>query len=296
MVQCVGLRRLFGRLGIFGIIVFASASAQAGLIITTDEAYKARGMNHPYVGWQDSTEGISLTPPGQSGVLISPHWAIASAHGVLQIDTDRNSLYNNIRMGFGSNYMTDPGETQFSSEIYIHPDYDGGFGGYDLALLYFETPFLTVAPISLFEGVVSAGMDSDIVGFGLMQTVGNPTAVYTGDRRAGNNFIFGPDNFNPDGVRTFLAQPGRSDYLPLGMGGLSGDSGGALVIEDRLAGITKGATLSNNFGQFTRYQLLDYNWIDSTMDIHSSPIPEPSSLLLMLAGVPYLSRRKRETN
>lgn len=143
-------------------------------------------------------------------------------------------------------------------------------------------------------------MDSDIVGYGRLQLVNDANITLTGDRRAGNNVI---TNILSPGVgdyaRTILAPSflGPEYFRELGMGGRSGDSGGGLFINGQLAGITSSGGLSNSFGADTRYSLLDYDWINTTMASRPpTAVPEPGSFILLGigGGLAALKRRRRK--
>ncbi len=201
-------------------------------------------------------------------MLIDPHWGLASAHGVLEVDTDRTTQYTNLRAGFGSNYLTNPGESQQASEIFINPTYSDVAKGYDLALLYFDKPFTTVTPVSRYFGTVAIGDDASIAGYGRLQDANDPThtQTFTGDRYAGNNAINAlTDPLRPGYVRTSIYDSTfQPFYRENQMGGRPGDSGGALIINGQLAGITSRAIGDQRFA-FTQYSPLDHAWIDATI-------------------------------
>ncbi|WP_197171920.1 trypsin-like serine protease [Novipirellula aureliae] len=281
-------------------------SANAGLVHSLDpdyvdsngQGYLDRAASHPYVGWQSSTDdSIGETRFRQSGVLINPRWVITSIHGVVEGDNNLNAIHSNIRMGFGSNYFTDFGETLYASEVFLHPSYTDVGQGYDLALLYFENPFTSVAPVHLYGDTVAVGMESDIVGFGYNLVEGEATPTpdsYTGDRMAGTNTITNV-GFRPNYVGTRFDGAGWPEYQPLGMGGLPGDSGGGLIIGGELAGISSFTSTNNSYGRNTYYSLIDIDWVNETMALHPSAVPEPSSVLLLLAAAPMVAFvRKRK--
>ena len=278
---------------VFAACLLCSQSANAGLVITDDQGYLDRADNHPYVGWVGSSDP-SFSDVRASGVLINPHWVLTAGH--VAANSSTLQLFDSLEFGLGSNYKTNPGETMFASEVFLHPTYAGGDTGYDLALVYFENPFTTVIPVNLYDGVIVAGMDSDIAGYGVYQEVDSSIQTNTGDRRAGNNLI-GEVGYPGDQFAiTYLRSPTSSKYRPLGMAGTRGDSGGGLLIDGELAGINKAGSLFNSYGTITIYTLLDRDWINATIASRPSSIPEPSSFTILLLTCPFLlSRRKRST-
>ncbi|TWU37470.1 Trypsin [Novipirellula aureliae] len=271
--------------------------ANAGLVITADALYLERANQHPYVGWLETEKIEGGTRFGGSGVLIDPHWVLMSAHQVFSVSGDLGSAYNldSFRFGLGSNFISNRGENMLASELHLHGSYTGGNTGYDLALMYFENPFTSTAPIDIYAGSVAAGMESDIVGYGYYQQVDTTDQILTGDRRAGNNVVIGNDFLYANGVYTRLLPEGHSKYRELGMAGTPGDSGGALVIGGELAAISKWSSLTNNIGTTTGYALIDIDWVNATMALHPSAVPEPNSVLLLLAAVPIVAFvRKRK--
>jgi len=278
---------------VFAACLLCSQSANAGLVITDDQGYLDRAENHPYVGWVGSSDP-SFFDVRASGVLINPHWVLTAGH--VAANSSTLQLFDSLEFGLGSNYKTNPGESMSASEVFLHPTYAGGDTGYDLALMYFENPFTTVIPANLYDGDIVAGMDSDIVGYGVYQEVDSSIQTNTGDRRAGNNVIANVGSLGAQYVLTYLRPSNFSTYRPLGMGGTRGDSGGGLFIDGELAGINKAASLSVSYGRGTSYTLLDRDWINATIASHSSSIPEPSSFTILLLTCPFLlSRRKRPT-
>lgn len=206
--------------------------AHAGLIITDDIHYLQRAQLYPNVGWTERSDAEYGTAFNGSGVLIHPNWVLFSGHQALYNDFDLSTTYDSFRVGFGSNYLTNPGENQVASELFIHPTYGGpGQSGYDLAMLYFPTPFTSITSAEMFLFPVVQGMDSDIVGFGNLQVVNDPNVTFTGDRRAGNNVVASQGLSIPlEYARTFLEDQTSSKFRELGMAARNGDSGGGFLL------------------------------------------------------------------
>jgi hypothetical protein len=197
------------------------------------------------------------------------------------VNSKLSSFYERYTVGFGANYLTSPGESRTASKVFIEPTYRDIGRGYDLALLYFDTPFTTVVPIERYVDEIAVGMDSFLVGYGYLQTVGQVTQVFTGDRRAGNNVISQTlIASRSEFFRTRLQDNFLPGYRELQIGGRPGDSGGALVINGQLAGIISGGG-GDDFGSLTNYSRLNNSWIDAT--IAAQAVPEPCTTLLLLA-------------
>ena len=288
------LSTLLGFLGVF----LSIGPAHAGLIITDDTLYLQRAQMYPYVGWYTDLNSTTGEIGRASGVLVHPNFVLASAHQAFDSGSAGAPWSSNFRFGFGSNSLTDPGESQLVSEVFIHPTYGGvgaGGSGYDLALYYFENPFTTVTPATLFLGEVVNGMDSDIVGFGNVQMVNTTDSAYTGDRRAGNNVIDTGVLTNPVNVGTRLRNSTHWNFRELGMAIRPAYSGGGLIINGGLAGInSQGSNNSNIFGTISQYSRLDNPWISTTIASKTS-VPEPGSFLLFGLGSLFALRRKRRT-
>ncbi len=237
------------------------------LVFGDGAANRELAKDFPFVGWVEDSDAGRVEFNG-SCVLIAPHWVLMSAHQALKVDNDRSTIYDSFRVGFGSSVFTDRGENQVASEIYINPTYTDVAKGFDLALLYFKESFKTVTPVTKYSGQIALGDDVSIVGFGNLQDVNDPTNVQilTGDRYAGNNAIDRlTDPLRPSYLRTGIYRNTLDPYhREHQMGGRPGDSGGALVKQGGLAGITVRAVGDSLFG-ITQYSRLDNDWIDSVM-------------------------------
>ncbi|TWU37468.1 Trypsin [Novipirellula aureliae] len=272
----------------------------AGLVHSLDpdyvdsngQGYLDRAALHPYVGFMEGLN--SGTVDGHaSWNWIDAHWGLMSAHQI--VDNSRNYLFDSYDFGLGSNYLTNRGsEIRAAAEFFIHPSYNAVGNGYDLALIRFDSPFASITPVSLFTGTVAVGMESDIVGYGLAMEVESTERLQTGNKMAGNNLIRSLDVF-PGYAQTTFDRPGHSQYRELGMGGLPGDSGGSLIVGDELAGISSFTSTRDTYGRSTYYSLIDLDWVSTTMASHPSAVPEPSSLLFLLAAAPTIAFvRKRK--
>ncbi|MCY2973864.1 MAG: trypsin-like serine protease [Planctomycetota bacterium] len=292
------MKKIFGVcLAVFLMIAGFMQESKAGLIFGDGAANLALGANFPYVGWVESIDGGN-TQFNSSGVLIAPNWVLLSGHQTLAVDSDLNTRHGSLRVGFGSNVFTNRGENQIASEVFLHPAYkdpqirDGGLN-YDLALLYFESPFATIAPVQFYVGGIAVGDSSSIAGYGLFQDVNDPThsQTLTGNRYAGNNIISSISvPLRPSYVQTYVCTDQFSPECQISpqMGGRVGDSGGPLIINGQVAGVLSRVGGDTNFINFTQYTRLDNDWINSTI----TSVPEPGSmLLLVVCGSIFMCRR-----
>ena len=269
-----------------------AGSASAGLMLPgNDPAHIALGSQFGAVGWVEGTNSSNQTAFRQSNTLINPNWSVASLHGVLENDADRNSLYSNIRVGFGGNYINNQGENRLVSNVFLHPTKD-------IALFKFDIAFTSVTPMDRHTGFVTNGTEGYTVGFGRLQYVNDPVSTFTGDRRAGFDVVDGINLFEPDNFKTRFDFAGQGNFRPLEMGGRNGDSGGPWVLANLglptnfLAGIIDSGNLMNGFGTNSFYTRVgdEINWINSV-----TSVPEPTSITLTAIGFVYLVRRRSRT-
>ncbi len=285
-------------LSLFAALFCFAQNANAGLVFGDGTAQIGYGQQYEgTVGYVTGTNSGGTNFFRQSVTMLDSHWGITSAHGLLEVDTDLSSMYSNLAVGLGTNMFTSPGEVLGVTQAFINPNYQVD-NGYDVALLYFDNPFATANPVSIFTGDIQVGMESDIAGFGRLQQVNDFNLTLTGDLRAGNNVIDEvPYTFlGPDYVSTRLRSSSFSNYRPLGMGGTSGDSGGGLFINGEIAAVTAFQAANPFSGAFTGYNVITpgiNSWISETRG--TTAVPEPSSIILFAIGgtVAALRRRKK---
>ncbi|MEO8269862.1 MAG: hypothetical protein ABI557_09080, partial [Aureliella sp.] len=190
-------------------------NANAGLVFGDGSAQVDYGQQYEgTVGYVTGTNSVGTDFFRQSVTMIDSHWGVTSAHGLLEVDTDMSSMYSNLAVGLGTNMFTSPGEVLNVTQAFINPNYQVD-NGYDIALLYFENPFATANPATIYTGDIQVGMESDIVGFGRLQIEDTFTQTLTGDLRAGNNLISDvPYNYfgTPNYVATRLIPDALSGY------------------------------------------------------------------------------------
>ena len=294
-------------------VVLATAAQHAhalgGHDGTPEQDYIDYAANNPELqstGWMflfaddgDTTpdsfaSSVFLDDGGAAGT----HWVLTAGHaldeGIL------GPMYDQFAVGTGSNTGTDPGEFQFADEVFFHPGYAGAEAGVDLALLYFETPFLTAQQATIYTGNVQVDDVLSITGFGPYGTpTGGLVPTSNGQRRGGEVLVDRIDYPALGYIDSFFASPLEPEFLPLGVQVLPGDSGGGWYIDAngdlQLAGITSGGTTDSFYGSASSAYLVanHIDWINET--IASKIVPEPSSILLTLLGSLCLTTRRRRS-
>ncbi len=147
-----------------------------------------------------------------------------------------------------------------------------------LALAPFRRSLTT--PFELFTGTVGNGTEGYTVGYGRLQYVNDANSTFTGDRRAGFDVVDGVNPFEAENFATTFNRNFNSNYRTLEMGTRAGDSGGAFISNNLLAGINDSGTLTDGFNSQSYYTRIDNDWINATI----TAVPEPTSLLLVTIG------------
>jgi hypothetical protein len=154
-----------------------------------------------------------------SGVIIEKHFILTAAHVVEGYKT----CYAKI------------GDKQFKlKNIILHKNFGGEFGTGDIAIGYCEDGFSLENFPPLYDDDDEVGRISSIAGWGL---TGNfNTGIYRSDNklRAGSNII---DSIDKDMLICSPSKPTDKDHTLLEYMIGSGDSGGGLFIDGKLAGI-----------------------------------------------------------
>ena len=280
----------------FLILVFACAKLQDAYALgghddTPEQDYIDYAVNNPELQSTGYLFGLNNgTPEGFASAVFlddggSPgtHWVLTAGH-VLD-EGIFGPIYEQFLVGTGSNTTTDFGEFQYAAEYFLHPDYAGAEDGVDLALLYFDTPFLSAEEASIYTGEVLAGEKLSLAGFG---SYGTPDAGLTsgsnGQRRGGEAIVEFIDSPASGYVEYFYRSDNHPNYLPIGVQGVQGDSGGGAYLNGLLAGIGSGGGSDVFYGSATSYYLVaeQLPWINET--IASKVVPEPASATLLLIG------------
>jgi hypothetical protein len=154
-----------------------------------------------------------------SGVIIEKHFILTAAHVV---------------KGYKTCYAKVEDKQFLLTDIIVHKDFGEEFGTGDIAIGYCEQGFPLEHYPPLYENDDEKGQVSSIAGWGL---TGNfNTGIHKSDNklRAGSNIVDGVDK---DMLICSPSKYGSKDHTILEYMIGSGDSGGGLFIEGKLAGI-----------------------------------------------------------
>jgi hypothetical protein len=200
------------------IIYFFTLSINAGTILDgiPDEKYIEYAKNIDcvvkIVGKIDNKEKAVF-----SGVIIDQHWIITAAH----------TLDNNQKFYF---YLED--KQLEINEFFIHPHYNPSeFGSIDIGLCYTKDPIKIKFIPELYTDDNEVGRLCCIVGYGMTGTGKSGAIKWDGKRRAGSNKII---NIHKNMLMCDMSSD-KPTQLEFCMA--SGDSGGGLFIDKKLAGI-----------------------------------------------------------
>lgn len=155
-----------------------------------------------------------------SAVVIDSHHILTAAHVV---------------KGYKTCHIVIDGKKFELSKITIHKDFEsGGFGIADIALGYSEQDFNMEYYPEMYTNTDEEGKVCSISGYGLTGTFNTGTNKFDGLKRAGSNKI---DTIIKDLLICTPSKKTDKDYTPLEFIIGSGDSGGGLFIDGKLAGI-----------------------------------------------------------
>ena len=243
---------------IFLIITLISSVAQSGTISEkiSDQKYVDYGSEYECVikiegSYEDGQNFFA------SAVAIKPKWILTAAHVV--------KGHKEVRIQIKEKKIK-------IKEIIIHKDFeDNGFGYYDIALgLCEEDMGLKHYPL-LYENEDEVGKISGICGLGMTGNFLNGATTYDGKKRAGSNYIDYAEKTVLVCSPSRIGQPKCTslEYLIC-----SGDSGGGLFIEGKLAGVNScvmapsGRKPNSTYGTescHTRISLLK-NWVSEQIE------------------------------
>lgn len=153
-----------------------------------------------------------------SGVAIDDHFVLTAAHVV----KDSKS----------SVFILDTGTFSLSYMI-AHHDFESKFGIADIAIGYSDKPFKLKFYPELYENNDEEGKLCCIAGYGLTGTFQTGAKISDNKRRAGSNYIdYISDDMLVCSVKRIDKRKTSLEFLIA-----SGDSGGGLFIDNKLAGI-----------------------------------------------------------
>lgn len=155
-----------------------------------------------------------------SSVIIDNHHILTAAHVVG--DCDKCFI------------VTDEDDTYLISKIIVHKDFDKDFGMGDIALGYSKSDFNLPFYPKLYTNKDEVGKTCAIAGFGLTGNFNNGASVSDKNRRAGSNVI---DRTYQDLLICDPSRRSSGEHTVLEFFIASGDSGGGLFIDGKLAGI-----------------------------------------------------------
>lgn len=202
---------------LLGIFLFSSSFAGTIDPDTPDSKYLEYGEKFRHTVSISCFDGKG-TASG-SAVVIDRHWILTAAHVVENCQTWT---------------VTVDGEEYPLSKVILNPNYKTEVFGYDdIALGYSEKELVFNSYPLLYESDDEIGKICSLSGWGFTGTFNSGANISDRKRRAGSNFIDGTER------RVLLCSPSRKhekvtelEYLIA-----SGDSGGGLFIDGKLAGI-----------------------------------------------------------
>lgn len=208
---------------ILGIILaFSTIFSIAGTIdpLTNDSKYIEYGKQFKYI-----YKLCGLSKDNQifcgSAVAIKPRWLLTAAHVI-----DGVKLCGVSEEGSK--------QTILASELYAHEEYDKQFGYGDIALIYLSKDLDLDFYPPLYEKEDEVGKLCCISGYGLTGTFLTGQLKSDEHRRAGSNII---DKIERHLLICSASPSARTGRTELEFLIASGDSGGGLFIDGKLAGI-----------------------------------------------------------
>jgi hypothetical protein len=203
-----------------------------------------------------------------TGTLIAPQFVLTAGH-----------CAEGIRATHGR-FAID-GSTYATSQVYVHPDYNGNRIGFsdnanDIAIFQLSVSVAGVEPDAIFRGTPHVGDVVTLVGFGAGGTGSSGHDGSFGTKRAGTTPI---DGVTPRRILWTFDNNQESNTAP-------GDSGGPAYITmggvNYVAGVTSGGDRYDaGIGDHSYDTRVDYyaSWIDSIVGISepldSGPAPGP---------------------
>jgi hypothetical protein len=184
-----------------------------------DQKYIEYGSKFKYVIklcgiYEDNTQFCA------SGVLIDNHNFLTAAHVVKNYKKVLIKLDNNKEI--------------VAKKVITHKEFNSNFGYYDIAIGHTEESFNLDFYPELYDKDDEVGKLCCISGFGIHGTFNSGAKLSDNKRRAGSNKI---DSTDRDLLVCSPTRRGDKNHTSLEFLIASGDSGGGLFIDGRLAGI-----------------------------------------------------------
>ena len=206
-------------IALFGIIFCSSLAAGTIDPNTPDKDYISYGKDFKYTGklYGKNNKGVGYYG---SAVAINDHWIITAGHVVE--DSTSSCIFD-----IGNKFVLD--------KIIVHPDFDKTkLGIADLAICHSKESFgLSFYP-DIYDKNDEIGKVCSMSGYGRTGNFNTGAVKYDDKLRAGSNTIDGIDRM------MLLCSPSKrysADYTSLEFLIATGDSGGGLFIDGKLAGI-----------------------------------------------------------
>lgn len=200
-----------------GLLLSSNLFAGTRDPLVSDEKYVEYGSKFEYVGRIIGIYNDEQMFAG-SAIAINPNIIITAAHVV------KNSKQCNFYLENTTKYSI--------TKIICHKDFEkDAFGQNDIALCFLEKPLdITIYP-ELYTTNDETGKDCSISGYGFIGTFITGPTLSDGKKRAGTNNIDYIEN------ELLICSPSQNNKTPLEFLIASGDSGGGLFIDNKLAGI-----------------------------------------------------------
>ena len=242
-------------------LLLSSASINAGTIdpAVPDSKYLSYGSKHECVveihTTQDAGDKVKIHGSA-SAVIITPDIVLTAAHVVVGTKNAKIILKNGEAIEI---------ESYVFPKLFIAPELNNHSSAYDIAVCKLKKSAKIDFYPSLYSENDEVGKVCSIAGFGFSGKYN--TNVFKNDRkkRAGSNII---DTIIDD---TLICSVGKGQETSLEFMINSGDSGGGLFIDKKLAGINSAIYKINNNNIFDHSRhvrvSLHKNWIDSIIKL-----------------------------
>lgn len=258
-------------------------------------------------GWFSFTNSVTGDTDLSSATLVNPNWVVTAAHNLFSPDGTTLLPLSGIKIGFGSNALTD--STKYAVTQVIRPP---GFSletyASDLAFLRLATPVTGITPVGLYTGTLSTGQEVTAIGHGQPGSPATGLLPNDGIERGMVNQINSKEDllaFFPDAppsmvMTQFVPDNLLGNYEYFGGNVSPGDGGGGLMVLDngvwKLAGVTSFEFYSPNYGAYSFYTEISpyYSWISSQPALAPIVVPEPGAFsLVAISAFALVTRRTR---